>query len=371
VFDPFAGCGTTNVTAKQAGVNSVGLEAHPFVHWVATVKTYWEFDLSELRATAHRLLASWRQDWEVGAADCVDLEPFPELVHKCYSEGNLRVLQFLRNEIEARLMEPHVRDLLRLALVDTLRTASKAGTGWPYIAPSRYHEKAEQEAFTTFSAQVQRMVEDLQTVRAQTNGPAECHLIHGDSRQRQERIAHESIDLVVTSPPYLNNYDYADRTRLEMYFLGWANSWRDITERVRDKLIIAATTQIRRSAFEGQPRVHQELTEKIAELERRRHAKGGKKNYDLMVAGYFNDMFQVLQRVAEALKPGAPSVWVLGDSAPYGVYIPTEEYLGELARGLGFSRYEVEILRRRGEKWAHNPQRHKVPLKESLLTIIR
>ena len=86
-----------------------------------------------------------------------------------------------------------------------------------------------------------------------------------------------------------------------------------------------------------------------------------------MVAGYFNDMFLVLQQVYRVLKPHARFVIVLGDSAPYGVYIPAEEYLGRLGVALGFQDYRVQPLRERGGKWGHNPQRHKVMLKESVL----
>jgi ubiquinone/menaquinone biosynthesis C-methylase UbiE len=90
-----------------------------------------------------------------------------------------------------------------------------------------------------------------------------------------------------------------------------------------------------------------------------------------MVAGYFNDMVAVLKQVYRVMKPGASFVLVLGDSAPYGVHIPTETYLGELALGLGFRRYTVRTLRRRGDKWRHNPQRHRAALKEALLTLER
>jgi len=57
---------------------------------------------------------------------------------------------------------------------------------------------------------------------------------------------------------------------------------------------------------------------------------------------------------------------VLGDSAPYGVHIPTEEYLGRLGLAYGFREYHVQNLRQRGEKWKNNPQRHKVMLKEGI-----
>src|SRR5581483_9911707 len=148
---------------------------------------------------------------------------------------------------------------------------------------------------------------------------------------------------------------------------------------VRDKLITAATTQIRRTDFEDnllnqdlrdlEPKLYKELTDKIYQLSKERLHKGGKKSYDLMVVGYFNGLLQVLKQVYRVLKPYASFVMVLGDSAPYGVYIPTEEYLGRLAMSLGFRNYHVQNLRERGGKWKHNTQRHKVMLKEGLLLL--
>lgn len=88
-----------------------------------------------------------------------------------------------------------------------------------------------------------------------------------------------------------------------------------------------------------------------------------------MVAGYFNDMYYTLVEVARVMKPGGTYLLVLGDSAPYGVYIPTDEYLGRLACAIGFGEYRIEELRKRGGKWKKNPQRHRVPLHEALLIL--
>ncbi len=55
LLDPFVGCGTTSVVAKQH-INSVGVEAHPFVHWVARIKCFWEYDMGQLYQNIQRLL---------------------------------------------------------------------------------------------------------------------------------------------------------------------------------------------------------------------------------------------------------------------------------------------------------------------------
>ena len=90
-----------------------------------------------------------------------------------------------------------------------------------------------------------------------------------------------------------------------------------------------------------------------------------------MVAQYFNDMYDVLRETYRVLKPGAAFVLVLGDSAPYGVYVPTGRYIAEIACGaaVGFTSFQLEDLRKRGGKWPGNPQRHKVPLAEGLVIL--
>lgn len=377
LLDPFVGCGTTSVAAKRCGVNSIGIEAHPFVHWVARVKCFWEYDMQKLHRDIQRLFTYLHYMPSFPGEE--SLSDFPELVRKCYSDSNLWVLKYIRDHLDDHIYGTEENDFFRLALTNTLRMASKAGTGWPYIAPSKYHEKNEQPALEVFRKTVRDMYQDLLDVLSSRIGTSvETHLLLMDTRESYP-IEPETVDLAITSPPYLNNYDYADRTRLEMYFFGWAKSWREITHRVRDKLIIAATTQIVRSRFPSNPlssdirdldpNLYEELVSKIRQIERIRPQKGGKKSYDLMVAGYFNDMLLAIKQVYRVLKPSASFVLVLGDSAPYGVYIPTDEYLGRLAIALGFRHYHIRVLRERGGKWGHNPQRHKVMLREGILTL--
>lgn len=383
-YDPFAGTGTTNIVAQQKGINSFGVEAHPFVQFVAHTKLYWDFDFSILLREIDTLIEKIQDAIERREATDLPVESlFPELVCKCYGREKLALLYLCREAILDLPATPF-RDLARLGLTNVLRSAADVATGWPYIAPGKAknvsNTKGKGNIVKVLREQLYQMYGDLQEVRQSAIPGAKTTLIAGDAREYHDCIADNSIDLAFTSPPYLNNYDYADRTRLEMYFWGEAISWGDITKKVRTRLIMSATTQIGRSDYDEAnllsedfnqtaPSVAAELLPKIASLSERRLTKGGKKSYDILVAGYFNDMLQVVRETYRVLKPGGSFLLILGDSAPYGVYIPTDTYLGEIGKAIGFTSYDVEELRTRGGKWKDNPQRHDVPLKECILTL--
>jgi len=379
VYDPFSGSGTTLICAKQRGIHAYGVEAHEFVHWVADVKLRWEYDLVYLSKEIEKTIFESKQ-YVFSHIDNVDLEGvFPSLVYKCYHPQDLKVLYLLREYIIHKV-KPEFVDLAKLALTNTLRGAAAAGTGWPYIAPNKNTgDKPPKKAFTVFENTLRQMVLDVKVVSKELK-PCQIQNKLGDSRKKQE-LADGQVDVAITSPPYLNNYDYADRTRLETYFWGIVATWGEITEKFRNKLIVAATTQIKRNEFPDitsvlsweisrvAPQIYSELQDAVNMLSKIRLTKGGKKDYDLMVPLYFNDIFRVVGESYRILRPGGRFCLVLGDSAPYGVHIQTDRIIGELGLGIGFNKYSTYELRTRGDKWKGNPQRHKIALRESVVVL--
>lgn len=381
IYDPFMGTGTTNLTAKIKGINSFGIEAHPFVFPIAKTKLNIEINLKNIYELSEALYKEFSliKIPKKGLLDKLEKE-FPELVLKCYNYETLYQLLFIRNTISDIDAHSSVRDFLIVALTSILREVSSVQTGWPYIAPNKSKNGLKTiNAFETFINKIYSMAKDVSTVKCKMNGIKSNHEIYeSDSRNTAKYFESESVDFVFTSPPYLNNFDYADRTRLEMYFFKKALCWSDITEKVRSKLITSATTQINRSdsKYELDKRIKYDckevydflLTSKN-QLEKLRNMKGGKKSYDLMVSGYFNDLYLVLKDVFRVMKKKSFALFILGDSAPYGVHIPTDELIGKLGVSIGFSNYHISILRTRGGKWKDNPQRHNVGLRESVVTL--
>lgn len=182
-------------------------------------------------------------------------------------------------------------------------------------------------------------------------------------------------ELIITSPPYPNNYDYADATRLEMTFMGEIHGWGDLQGKVRRHLVRSCSQHVPEktvrlgevlSAPEVSP-IQPGIREVCSQLGEVRLRRGGKKTYHLMVACYFLDLAKVWRALRRVCSSPCSVCFVVGDSAPYGVHVPVPEWLGQLAVAAGFSGYRFERVRDRNTKWKN--RKHRVPLCEGRLWV--
>ncbi len=86
-----------------------------------------------------------------------------------------------------------------------------------------------------------------------------------------------------------------------------------------------------------------------------------------MIIAYFNDLAKVMLELRRVTKEEGKICMVIGDSAPYGVYVPVDRWLGQLAIAAGFDSFCFEKLRDRNTKWKN--RKHDVPLQEGRLWI--
>ncbi len=369
VLDPFAGSATTLVAADSVGVSSTGFESHPFVYRIARAKLLWHHDPDEFLRCAELVLkrAPIAKEQPESAVP-------PKLLLACYTPEALTKLDALRTEY-LRSFTPNDPswELVWLAITAILRPCSYVGTAqWQYILPNK-RKAGTIDPFLAFRDVVARMAEDMRNVQSAGYKPG-AKVLLTDARSPELDLG-QKFDLVITSPPYPNNYDYADATRLEMTFWREIESWGDLHQAVR-RFIVRSCSQhsaadkltldelfAQRSIAPILPALR-DVCEKLATV---RLEKGGKKTYHTMVAAYFADLGDVWTSLRRLCKEGADVCFVVGDSAPYGVYVPVDQWLGELALAAGFKSFSFEKLRDRNMKWKN--RKHRVPLHEGRLWV--
>jgi DNA modification methylase len=366
VLDPFAGSGTTLLAADMGGIPSVGIEAHPFVVRVARAKLLWAAPINGFAQKADMVLRRARN------MPPTEVE-YPDLVRRCFTDEVLMRLDKLRRAWIAENDNSNASELVWLAITAILRPTSSAGTAqWQYILPNKT-KKVVEEPFEAFETQILLMRTDMRMFQSRATETL-ATLIQGDARDCPE-LQDDSVDVVVTSPPYTNNYDYADATRFEMSFWGEVQSWADLHEAVRQYLIRSCSQHASKEKLvleellekEAVTPIRADLSEVCRELAKERLQHGGKKHYHTMVAAYFVDMANVWRELRRVCKPEAKLCFVVGDSAPYGVYVPVDEWLGRLAVAAGFQSHRFEKLRDRNVKWKN--RKHRVPLHEGRLWV--
>lgn len=365
-LDPFAGVGTAVLAAESAGMHAYGIEAQPFIVRIAQAKLLWYTDRQKFFETAQSILKAARSGTS-------PVPTYPPLVRKCFTPDAIQDLHNLRCAWDDLHDDNPASELAWLAIVGILRSCSFVGTApWQYVLPRKSKVKTI-PPYEAFRLQVQRMLSDMiawQSFEIRHDG----EILREDARSCPQ-IGDGSIGLVITSPPYANNYDYADATRLEMTFFEEVRGWGDLHEKARRWLIRSCSQHVSIEQAALAPLLQSladasflsDLTNVCESLAEERLTHGGRKDYHLMVAAYFSDMMNVWKSLRRMCADGSEVWFVVGDSAPYGVYVPVDKWLGELALLAGFKSYRFEKLRDRNVKWRN--RKHRVPLHEGILWV--
>jgi len=365
VLDPFVGSGTTCLACDEMGVPSYGIEAHPFVHRVARAKLSYGTDPERFTAKADKAFSFAR-------AAVAETQHYPEIIQKCYGAETLAYLDCFRQAVEHEQDGTPEAELLWVALVSALRVVSEAGTApWQYVLPGR-RKTAPPSPELTLHKSVQMIAADIHFLARRAKPLAKLRV---DDARECKVVPDEWATLVITSPPYANNYDYADATRLEMAFMGEIRGWGDLQETVRRHLVRACSQHVPPNSVNldevlASPElapIRDEIVSVCRELSSVRLERGGKKTYNNMVACYFLDMSRTWQALRRVCASPSEVCFVIGDSAPYGVYVPVIEWFGKLARAAGFESWTFERLRDRNTKWKN--RKHRVPLCEGHLWV--
>jgi SAM-dependent methyltransferase len=350
MLDPFCGTGTTVVECKKLGFHSVGVEANPMAWFAGSTKLDWTPDPDALRHQAKAIA----QEAETDIRQAGDaLRGFPAdseklLLKNSISPLPLHKLLILRDRMTQSPHALHDRHL-KLALARTaVSDVSNLHFGPEVGVSSRLKDDADVVA--AWLARVEAMAADLAYL--QTLPAAHSQVYPADSRHILKVLEAQSIDAIITSPPYPNEKDYTRTTRLESVLLGFLSNKADLRA-LKQGLLRSNTRNVYKADLDDQwVSNHGEIQQLAQEIEDRRIAlnktSGFEKLYHRAMKLYFGGMAKHLADLRPILRPGAHLAYVVGDQKSYlRVMIRTGELLASVAEGLGYEVVNIDLFRTR------------------------
>jgi hypothetical protein len=197
---------------------------------------------------------------------------------------------------------------------------------------------------------VEQIARDLTTLRKLPS--CGVQLCRGDARRVADLLPAESVDIVITSPPYPNEKDYTRTTRLETVVLGFVRTKADLQE-LKRSLVRSNTRGVYKADDDDRwVSKHRQIARIAEAIEKRRLELGKDSGFERLYAKvtrlYFGGMARHLADLRAVLRPGAQLAYVVGDQASYlRVMIRTGTLLGEIADSLGYEVVGLDLFRER------------------------
>lgn len=349
LLDPFAGCGTAPVEAAIQGIEAIGYEAHPFFEKICRAKLVGRDSIERLKEIENAIILGFNKP--------ISISTLPDspliFLGKLFPTNILAQLIGARESIaNTGLLED---PLAMLVLSKIVERSSHSATDGIYKAPTtKKRALSPSDAMHSICKMVHADLHAIDEVNLASKAR-----IFGKSSESMTEIMNGTVSVVVTSPPYLNNFDYAEMTRMHLYFWGMASSWSEITDKIRSRLIINTTTALKGHKKHLQQQYREEipcgvigdLDSLVSRLAERRMQKTGKKEYDMLVYPYFAQMTRVFRECLRVMRPRAPLHIMIADSALYGVHIKVPQILSQILCDIGFNFVQCSLVRTRGHRW--------------------
>jgi len=350
VFDPFAGCGTMLLACQELGYPSLGVDILPLAVFIARAKLRRDYQADELEVAAERLLSLPFQDNGKRL-------PRVHIIDLAFSEETQRRLVFYRDAILEHFSPPG-RDFLLLALFSILERVSYTAKDGQFLRLVSRRPKPVEEALRE---QLAVMISDLHREALLLNSQplAEARILEGDARAIPLDDSYNgTVAAVITSPPYLNRYDYSRTYALELC-LGFVSSFEELRD-VRHRLL--------RSHIESRPAPTDAVRlPALDEIMRQLATKKlNNERIPIMVKGYFEDMNLALKELSRLLQPGARVALVVANARFEGEVIPVDLLLSEIAAAYGLTTEEVRVTRYKGNSSQQMGKYGRLPVRESI-----
>ena len=338
VLDPFSGGGTVPLAAVEEGLEAEAVEVNPFLRFVTATKLCQVGAEGFTRAADAVLVAMSRPVRS------------PLEGYSTFTEGNrwgrwlfslsvLRAFEAGRQAVGERGSSGE-RALLKLALLGAVMdccNASRDGKCLRFRPNWMVEEATAQRARERFEVRAGIIARDLKEAPL---GGARAVVVEGDARRVLGRRSRR-FRVCITSPPYLNSFDYSDVYRPELFlgeFIASTDELRKIRLRALRSHVQASWKRPKKDDFGV---IYRECMERVRD-ERSRLWDG---RLAMMIQAYFEDMESVLRLLKRRARADGSLWMVVSTSAYAGVEIPVDLIIAEVGQRVGWFLRDVGVLR--------------------------
>lgn len=318
VSDIFCGCGTVALEAKMRGYSFWGCDINPVATLIAKTKSN-TYDCDMVNYYYTRILENVRK--------C-------KLPPNLYQEANSRLkywyyeftyccLYKLRYAIISEVPDGKYRDAFECIFSSILKACSKWLT--KSIKPQVDPEKKEIDVMAQFDKQINKFIRALVEMKvSDTQVVINCANFLSEERLPQ-------TDLIITSPPYVTSYEYADLHQLSSLWLGYANDYRELR-----KGSIGSVYNSDKFTLDTQRlnNTGKEVVESLGNI-------GMPSSKIKSVARYYIDMQNAVERCRGMLSDNGMVFFVVGDTEYKGIKIPNSRHLVETLLDNGFKDIKI------------------------------
>lgn len=327
VLDPMAGSGTVVRQATNLGHHAIGYDMDPLAVLMSRVWTTPVDDLLISGVYESILRESKRTADQDRYLPWIDDDPeTSEFVNYWFGQKQQRALRSIAGALEDFKIRKYSKakhaaaDVVRVALSRIVVTKEQCASLARDTSHSRPHKVVQVSDYDVWDG----LEKSLKQVRRRIheNPPSQGAHIHlGDARSLN-RINNETIDAVITSPPYLNAIDYMRGHRMSLVWLGYRMSE---LRSIRSSAIGAE----RAPDFPGAMQAFEEIRNAMGNIE------ALPKRYGSMIERYSEDIYRMVSEVARVLTSGGAGTFVVGNSCLKGVFINNSAGLAKAASMCG------------------------------------
>lgn len=363
LLDPFAGSGTALITAWKAGCRATGIEMLPVGISAVRARLCAErVNITRFKKTINQLA---KVDFSAVASKGFQF-PHLRITENAFSEQTERAISKYVGFVQ-RIEDEEVRYLFWFACLSILEDVSFTRKDGQYLRWDYRSGRALKSDFNkgiiphfklAISEKLRLMAEDIE-LRNQCGRAEDIDLREGSCLYELPALKDDAFDLVITSPPYCNRYDYTRTYALELAFMGYDDA---AIKNLRQTLLSATVEnrskrdqlhefyrKINReqrfsravSAFELQGALHEILNLLFQAQDR---SELNNNNIPYLVQNYFFEMNLMIHELHRVLKPGGKVIMV-NDNVQYnGEEVPVDLILSDFAKTAGFDVEHVWIL---------------------------